>query len=133
MESLPPPKQEEISLPFDVQEKDDYAFKRYIEDVVIKAVKDGDSPLVMEGLKEESFHHVFVDPVAEYMKALIGSSSQALILCKSQIHQGWPPLLVALVLKTHIQSTLWLSLTSSQIFYPFLLLLNWLHWHYCII
>ena len=116
-----------------MQEKDDCAFKSHTEDAVIKAVKDADSLPVMEGLKEESLHHVFVDPVAEYMEALIGSSSQALILCKSQIHQEWSPLVVALVLKTHIQSTLWLSLTSSHIFYPFLLLLNWLHWHYCII
>ena len=49
---LPPPKQEEISLPFDVQQKDDCAFKSHTEDAVIKSVKDADSLPVMEGLKE---------------------------------------------------------------------------------
>ena len=124
LESLPRPKQEEISLPFDVQVEEDCAFKSHTEDAVNQAVKDANSPPVMEGLKEESLYHVFADPMEEYMEALIGLAPQALILCKSQIHQKWSPLVVALVLKTHIQSTLWLSLTSSQIFYPFFLLLN---------
>ena len=133
LESLPPPKKEEIPLLFDVQEEDDWAFNSHTEDAVIQASKDAGSLPVIEGIKEESLHHVFIDPVAEYMEALIGSSSQTLILGRGQIHQEWSPLMVALVLKTHIQSTTWLSLTSSQIFSSFLLLLNWLHWHYCII
>ena len=133
LEIIPPPKQEEISLPFDVQEKDDCAFKDHTEDQVIKAVWDVENQSIMGGPKEEILYHVFVDPVAEYMEALIGSSSQALILCKSQIHPKWSPLVVALVWKTHIQSTPWLSLTRSQISSSFLLLLNWLHWHYFII
>ena len=94
---------------------------------MIKDGKDVDIIPVMEGLEEEILYHVLDDPMAEYMEALIGSSSQEFSLFKSQIHQDWSPLVVPLVLKTHIQSTLWLSLTSSHIFYPFLLLLNWLH------
>ena len=31
-----------------------------------------------------------------------------------------------------LQSTLWLSLTGSKCSYPFFLILDWLHWHYCI-
>ena len=63
-----------------MQEEDDWAFKSHTEDVVIQSVKNAGSVPVMEGLKEEILHHVFIDPVAEYMEALIGSSSQALIL-----------------------------------------------------
>ena len=87
---------------------------------MIEIVRDADSLPAMEGLKEESLCHVIADPVAEYMEALVGSAPQALILCKSQINQKWSPLVVALVLKTHMQSTIWLFLTSSQCFYPFL-------------
>ena len=90
MESLPPPKKEEIPLPFDVQREDDQAFKSHTEDVVedavIKAVQDENSLPVMEGLKEESVHHMFIDPVVEYIEALIGSSPPALILFRGQIH-----------------------------------------------
>ena len=81
LESLPPPKKEEISLPFGVQEEDDLVLKSHIESAVedakIKAAQDKDNLPVMEGLKEKSVHHVFIDPVVEYMEALISSNSPA--------------------------------------------------------
>ena len=136
LESPPPPKREEIPLSVEVQEEDDPVLKSHIEDVVedalIEAAQDADSLPVMASQKEEIIYHVFIDPVAEYMEALIGSMSQALILCKSQLHQRWSPRMVASVLKIHMQSILRLSLMSSQFFFPFSLLLDWLHWHYCI-
>ena len=86
MESLPPLKREEIPLPFDAQEEDDRAFKSRAEDAVeeeiFKAAQDEDNLPVMVGQKEESVHHVFIDPVAEYMEALTDSSPQARILFK---------------------------------------------------
>ena len=103
-----------------------------MEEAIVKAAQDIDNLPVMAGLKEESVHHMFIDPVAEYMEALISSNSPALILREGQIHQEWSLLMVTSVLKNHMQSTLWLSLTGSQCSYPFLLLLDWLHWHYCI-
>ena len=131
LESLPPPKKEEIPLPFDVQKEGDRAFKSHIEDAVedaiIKVSQDADSLPVMAGLKEESLHHMFFDPVVEYMEALISPNAPALILRKGQIHQEWSPLMVTSVLKDHQKNTLWLSFTGSQCSYPFLLLLNWLH------
>ena len=84
----------------------------------------------MEGLKEESVHHMFIDPVAEYMEALTHSNTPALIISTGQIHQEWSILMVTIVLKNHTQSTLWLSLTGSQCSYPFSLLLDWLYWLY---
>ena len=117
LESLPSPKKEEIPMPFEVQEEDDQVFKSHTEDAVedaeIKASRDEDNLPVMGGLKEESVHHVFIDLVAEYMEALVSSDSPAWILRRGQIHQEWSPLMVASVLKTHMQSTLWLSLTGS--------------------
>ena len=86
MESLPPPKQEEISLPFDVQEKDDCAFRSHTEYAVNQAVWDADNQSVMGGTEEESPHQIFVDPILEYMEVLMDSNSQAWIICKSQIH-----------------------------------------------
>ena len=106
MESLPPPKKEEIPFPFEVQEEGDRAFKIHIEDVledtVIKAAQDVDNLPVVLGQKEESIHPAFIDPVAEYMEALISSNSPALILHKGQIHQEWSPLMVTVVLKSHV-------------------------------
>ena len=127
---------EEIPLLFEIREEGDHAFKSHIEDAVenakIKAAQDEDSLPITEGLKEELVHHVFIDPVVEYMKALICSNSPALILCQGRIHQEWSPLMMIVFLKNHMQNTLWLSLTGSQCSFPFLLLLDWLHWHYCI-
>ena len=114
------------------QEEEECDYKGLTTDVVIEAAQDADCLSVMVGFKGKSLHHEFVDPVADYMEALIGSAPQASIFCKSQIHQNWSPLMVTSVLKDHMQSTLWLSLTGSQCSYPFLLLLDWLHWHYCI-
>ena len=132
----PPPKREEIPLLFEVEEEDDPVPKSPFEDVVenaiIKAAQEVDSLPVMGGLKEESVHHMLIDLVAEYMEALISSNTPALILSTGQIHQEWSLLMVTTVLKNHTQSTLWLSLTGCQCSYPFSLLLDWLHWHYCI-
>ena len=106
--------------------------KDAVEDAIIEAAQDANDLPIMVGQKKESVHHAFVDPVAEYMEALISSNSPTLILRKGQIHQEWSPLMVTSVLKDHRKNTLWLSLTGSQCSYPFLLLLDWLHWHYCI-
>ena len=106
LESLPPPKNEEIPLLFEVQEEDDPVLKSHTEDVVedalIEAAQDADNLPVMEGLKEESVHHLFTDPVAEYMEALISSNALALILRQGQIHQEWSLLMVTSVLKNHM-------------------------------
>ena len=123
LESLPPPKKEEIPLPFEIQEEGDWTFKSHIEDAVkdaiIKVAQDEDNLPVMAGLKEESLHHMFFDPVAEYMEALISPNAPALILRKGQIHQEWSPLMVTSVLKDHQKNTPWLSLTATQCSYPF--------------
>ena len=117
-----------------MQEEDDLTPKSHSEDtaenVIIKAAQDKDSLPSLGGLKEENVHHLFMDPVAEYMEALICSNTPVLILSKGQFHQEWSLLMVTSVLKNHMQSTLWLSLTGSQCSYPFLLLLDWLHWLY---
>ena len=118
LESLPPPKNKEIPLLFDIQEEEDPVPQSHLEDAVenaiIEAAQDADSLPIMEGLNEESAHHMLVDPVAEYMEALIYSNAPALILRMGQIHQEWSLLMVTTVLKNHKQSTLWLSLTGSQ-------------------
>ena len=55
LESLPPPKKEEIPLPFGMQREGDQASKSHtqdtMEDTVIKAAQDEDSLPVMECLK----------------------------------------------------------------------------------
>ena len=55
LESLPPPKKEEIPLLFDVQEEANRAFKSHFEDAVedatIKAAQDEDNLPIMAGLK----------------------------------------------------------------------------------
>ena len=48
-----------------------------MEDAEINAAQDKDNLPVMEGLKEKSVHHVFIDPMAEYMEARISSNSPA--------------------------------------------------------
>ena len=134
LESLPPPKREEIPLLFEVEEEDDPVpqspFEDAVENAIIEAAQDVDSLPITAGQKGESIHQVFVDPVAEYMEALICSNAPALILSTGQIHQEWSQLMVTTVLKNHKQSTLWLSLTGSQCSYPFSLLLDWLYWLY---
>ena len=101
-----PPKNEEIPLLSDVQEEDDWALKSHFEDAVeeeiVEAAQDTDSLLVMAGLKEEIVHHLFIDPVAEYMGALISPNSPALILSTGQIHQEWSLLMVTSVLKNYM-------------------------------
>ena len=83
MESLPPPKKEEIPLLFYVQEEDEWAFKSHLEDAVeeaiVKSSQDTDNLPVMAGLKEENVHNLFIDPMAEYMEALISPNYSALI------------------------------------------------------
>ena len=68
LESLPPHKREEISLPFEVQEENDPVLKSHIENAVedaeIKVAQEKDSLPVMEGLKEKNLHHVFINPMA---------------------------------------------------------------------
>ena len=98
-----------------------------VEEAIVKASQDEDNLPIMEVIKEESLHHMFIDPVAEYMEALISPNSPALILSKGQIHQEWSLLMVTSILKNHRYSTLRLSLMSSQCLYPFFLLLDWLH------
>ena len=136
MESLPPLKNEEIPLLFDVQEEDDPVpkspFEDAMEDKITEATQDANNLPIMEGLSEESAHHMLIDPVAEYVEALMRSNTPALILSTDQFHQEGSLLMVTTILKDQRQSTLWLSLTGSQCSYPFLLLLDWLHWHYCI-
>ena len=133
LESLPPPKREEIQLLFDVQEEE-WAFKSHTEDAVEEAIievaQDIDSLPIMAGQRKGCVQHAFVDPVAEYMEALICLNAPALILSMGQIHQEWSLLMVTTVLKDHTQSTLWLSLTGSKCSYPFSLLLDWLYWLY---
>ena len=128
LESIPPPKKEEIPLPLEIQEEGDWTFKSHIEDAVedaiIKAAQDVENLPIMEGLTEESVHHMFIDPMAQYMEAWISSNYPALILRKGQFHQEWSPLMVTADLKNHMRSTLWLSLTGSQCSYPFFLLLD---------
>ena len=55
LESIHPPKKEEIPLPFEIQEEGDWTFKNHIEDAVedaiIKVAQDADSLPVMAGLK----------------------------------------------------------------------------------
>ena len=110
VESLPPPKREEIPLLFEVEEEDDPVpqspFEDAVENAIIEAAQDVDSLPITAGQKGESIHQVFVDPVAEYMEALICSNAPALILSTGQIHQEWSQLMVTTVLKNHKQSTL---------------------------
>ena len=114
------------------QEEEECDYKGLTTDAVIEVARDANSLSILVGFEEKILHHVLIDPVAEYMEALIGSTPQVSILCKSQIHHNWSPLLVASFLKIRMQRILRLYLMSSQFFFPFLLLLDWLHWHYCI-
>ena len=90
MENLPPPKKEEIPLLFDVQEEDEWAFKSHfevaVEEEIVKASEDEDNLPMMGALKEENVHHLFIDPLAEYMEALIFSNTPALIFNMGQIN-----------------------------------------------
>ena len=69
-----------------MQEEDDWALKSHFEDAVeeeiVEAAQDTDSLQFMVGLKEGSVHYLFIDPVVEYMEALIISNSPTLILCQ---------------------------------------------------
>ena len=90
LESLPPPKREEIPLLFEIQEEEDPILKIHFEDALenaeIEAAQDVDSLPVMAGQKQDSVHQVFVDPMAEYMEALIFLNAPTLIPSTGQIH-----------------------------------------------
>ena len=113
--------------------KSDYHEEEAEDEVFRVNIWDTDDQPVMKGLKEKSLHHAFVDLIEEYIKVLIGSRFQTWTLYKNQIHHKLPLHMITLVMKTHNLGILIPPLTSSQVVHPFLLLLNWLHWHYCII
>ena len=123
-----------MSLLVVFQVKYDDTSKQHSDEIVLKAQVLGvDNLPDIEGQKEENIHLFFVDPIKEHVEAPTGSNYQAWILCKSQMHEKLSPSVIALVLKINLQYVLWIPLTSSQNFFPFLSLLNWLHWHFCII
>ena len=134
MENLPSPKQEEIVLPLDSHIEYDGAFKYQTEDVVSRFnIEDTTNQLVIEGLEANILHHAFIDPIVYYMEVLFSSIFQTCILYKDKIHQQFPLHIITLVMRTHNQVILLIFLTSSQVVHQFLMLLDSLHCHYCII
>ena len=97
-----------------MQEEDDPALKSHsgdaVEDAITEAAQDANSLPIMEGLSEESAHHMLIDPVAKYVEALMHSNTPMLILSTSPFHQEGSLLMVTTILKDHRQSTPWLSL-----------------------
>ena len=117
-----------------MQVKDDDASKQLYEDMLLKAeVLEAKNIPDMEDQKEENLHLFFFDPLEECVEIPTGSNYQAVILCKSHRHEKVSPSVIAFILKVNLQYVLGIPLTSSQSFYFFLTLLNWLHWHFLII
>ena len=133
LENSPFPKQEEIVLRFDLQIEDDYDFKYKTEEIVSGFnIEDTTNKLVIEGLEEKIIHHVFYDPIADYMEIIFSSSLHTCFLYEDQIHQKFPLHIIFFIMKTHDKVILPSLMTSSQIIHSFLQLLDWLHWHFCI-
>jgi len=86
-----------------------------------------------EGPEKAIPHDAFVDPVADYIKDLLNSKFVTCFLCEDQIHQQWPFYVTILIMGAHDQIMLLISLTISQAVHLFLQLLDWLHWHFCVV
>ena len=127
-------KKEDISQFTILQVKDDDTSKPHTDNTVLKAeVLETHNLLDMESRKEENLHLFFVDPLEKCVEVPTSSNYQAWILCKSQRHENLSPSVIVLVLKTNLQIILWIPLTNGQSFFFFFTLVNWLHWHFCII
>ena len=134
LQNLPSPNHEEIVLPFDLQIEDNYAFKSKTEEVVLGfSIEDTTDKLDIEGLEETIILYAFVDTIADYMEVLLNSNSLTCFLYEDQIHQQWPLYITILIMWVHDQIMLLILLTISQAVHLFLQLLDWLHWHFCII
>jgi hypothetical protein len=131
LESLPPPKREEIVIPFDLQIEEGYGYEPDIvelesrfnlDEEIEKVIQD---QLVIESLKGISINYEFMDPVADYMKNI--SSSIVHIHLQSPLHcTPW-------VFWTKGQVVSLMFLINNQEVNVYKQLLDWLHWHYCII
>ena len=78
LESLPPPKREEIVIPFDLQIEEGYGCvpdfvelesRISLDEGIEEVIQD---QLVMESIKGISINYEFIDPVADYMNNFSG-------------------------------------------------------------
>jgi hypothetical protein len=77
-------------------------------------------------VESQEIGHVFPDPIADYMEYFFSIKDQSCF-------QQWPLHFAVLTLWTKGQVVLLIVLTSSQAIHLFQQLLDWLHWHFCII
>jgi hypothetical protein len=131
LESLPPPKREEIVIPLELQiEEGDGCVANFVElesrinlDEGIEEVFQ--DQLVMESIKSISINYEFINPVADYMKNFSGPIVH--------IHLQFPLHYTPWVFWTEGQFVFLMFLINNQEVNVYNQLLDWLHWHYCII
>jgi hypothetical protein len=96
--------------------------------------------------KNQGTCHFYLDPVATYMENFLTVEPQSFsditfvlqncwgLCCKDQTcFQQWPFHFAVLSLRAKVQAALFIVLTSSQAVHWSQKLLDWLHWHFCII
>jgi hypothetical protein len=130
LESLPPPKREEIVIPFDLQIEEGYGCEPHFvelelrfnfDEEIRKVIQD---QLVIESLKGISINYEFMDHVADYMKNI----SIPIV----HIHLQFPLHCTPWVFWTKRQIVSLMFLIKSQEVNVYNQFLDWLHWHYCI-
>jgi hypothetical protein len=90
LESLPPPKREEIVIPFELQIEEEYGYEPEIEELESRFNLDKENEkvihdqLVIERLRGISINYKFMDLVADYMKNI--SNSIVHIHLQSPLH-----------------------------------------------
>jgi hypothetical protein len=131
LESLPPPKREEIVIPFDLQIKEGYGCEPNFVELESRISLDEEieeviqDQLVIESIKGISINYEFIDPVADYMKNFSGPIVH--------IHLQFPLHYTPWVFRTEGQVVFLMFLINSQEVNVYNQLLDWLHWHYFIV
>ena len=92
LESLHPPKKEEIVIPFDLQIEEEYGYELDIVELESRFSldeeneKDIQDQFVLESLKGISINYVFYDPIADYMKEFYSPNFQLFFHYEKQKH-----------------------------------------------
>jgi hypothetical protein len=121
-ENLTSPKPKDIMSSFDLLIDDDHVFKYKTEigDAWFD-LEDAADLLVIKDLGMNIMHHVFIDPIADYMEVYVSSSFQTCFLRNNQTCHQLPVHIAALIFIKHDEE----AQSRDQ-------LLGWLHWHFFI-
>ena len=128
-QNLPSPSHKEIMLPVSLQINVDHALKRK-KDVLAAEVGPEDAAVTSnkEILQEILTHHVFIDPVAEYMEDFLCSKSPTKILYENQDNPQIPSYVTIWIVRPHDLTRSLISPTITQEVCFLLQMLKWLHW-----